>query len=78
MSKYVYSGAMCEGNPQYPFLHDLSKRIEAITKFKVWPVQDIASSECFEVNNALHTGYNCQQTNYLLLYFFLFFPVNRL
>ena len=77
MPKYVYSGSMCEGNPQYPFLHDLSKRIEAITKFKVWPVQDIASSECFEVNNALHTRYNFQQTKYLLL-FCLFFPVNRL
>ena len=44
-----FSGPMCEGNPQYPLLSNLSKNVEALTEFKVWPIQGITSSECYRV-----------------------------
>lgn len=45
------SGPMCEWSAPYPLMINVTDRLERMTRFHMYPVEDISSSECYIMTN---------------------------
>ncbi|XP_052802913.1 prolyl 4-hydroxylase subunit alpha-1-like [Mya arenaria] len=45
------SGLLCEWNERYQLLRNVSRRLERMTKFHIYNVGDVTSSECYQMEN---------------------------
>lgn len=45
------SGPLCEWDPKYPLITNITNRLERMTKFHMFPVGDVSSSECYMMTN---------------------------
>ncbi|XP_053375921.1 prolyl 4-hydroxylase subunit alpha-2-like isoform X3 [Mercenaria mercenaria] len=45
------SGPMCEWNPHYPLMINLTRRLEQMTRYHMFPASDVTSSECYTMTN---------------------------
>ncbi|XP_060556997.1 prolyl 4-hydroxylase subunit alpha-1-like [Ruditapes philippinarum] len=45
------SGPMCEWNQNFPLIVNLTRRLEQMTRYHMYPVSDVSSSECYTMTN---------------------------